>query len=286
MSLTYICQRFGVSRQSYYQARQRRAEQEQIKAQVVDLVGQQRRLMPRLGTRKLYHLLAGDLQRKGIKLGRDGLFRCLRAENRLIRPARSYHKTTDSAHWMHKHPNLLMDLLIERPNQVWVADITYLSFVTGHGYLSLVTDAYSRRIVGYHVHETLEAVSVRVALEMALSRYRPVLPLIHHSDRGSQYCSAYYQQLHRQYHIACSMTDGYDCYQNALAERINGILKYEFLLVEPQHLAEARVMVAESVAIYNQYRPHLSLGYRTPDQVHYQPTTPGEPGVVKAKTNQ
>lgn len=286
MSLTYICQLFGVSRQSYYQARQRWQDQQQSRTQVVNLVQQQRRLMPRLGTRKVYHLIKADLLKEGIKLGRDGLFSQLRGDGLLIRPSRSYHKTTDSGHWMHKYPNLLKGLIIERPNQVWVADITYLDLQEGHGYLSLVTDAYSRRIVGYHVHDSLHAQPVRLALEMALREYIPTLALIHHSDRGSQYCADHYQQLHRKYAIQCSMTDGYDCYQNALAERINGILKYEFLVIQPRNLAEARQMVAESVAIYNQHRPHLSLQYQTPNQVHYKPTTPSEPGVVDIKKDQ
>lgn len=271
MSLAYICQLFGVSRQSYYQAQQRQQRYQQHRQQVLELVQGQRRLMPRLGTRKLYYLLNTSLQERHIKLGRDGLFSCLRSAGLLVRPARSYRKTTDSGHWMRKYPNATKDLVVERPNQLWVADITYLDVDQGEAYLSLVTDAYSRKIVGYHVHEQLNAASVRVALEHALTEHKPTQPLIHHSDRGSQYCADYYQQLHRRHKICCSMTDGYDCYQNALAERMNGILKYEFLVVRPADLSQAQQMVRESVAIYNRYRPHLSLAYQTPDQVHYQP---------------
>lgn len=285
MSLAYICQLFGVSRQGYYQAQHRQQANRQLSQQVSQLVQQHRRLMPRLGTRKLYHLIKANLARQGLKLGRDGLFSLLRAQGELIRPARSYHKTTDSSHWMHKYPNLLKDLVIERPNQVWVADITYLNLQEGHGYLSLVTDAYSRRIVGYHVHDSLHVQPVRVALEMALAEIKLTQPLIHHSDRGSQYCADYYQQLHRKHHLHCSMTDGYDCYQNALAERINGILKYEFLVVQPQNLGQASQMVAESVAIYNQRRPHLSLQYQTPDEVHFKSVRPGKPGLTKSQIN-
>lgn len=270
MSLAYICQLFGVSRQSYYQALQRQHYCQQRNQQIIELVYQQRRLMPRLGTRKLYHLIKDHFPQKGFKLGRDGLFACLRSHGLLVRPARSYRKTTDSSHWMRKYPNLAKELLVERPNQLWVADITYLDLTQGQGYVSLVTDAYSRKIVGYHVHDELRAEPVRMAFEMALAHHPPTQPLIHHSDRGSQYCADHYQQLHRRHGIHCSMTDGYDCYQNALAERINGILKYEFLVIQPANLQEARQMVAESVAIYNQCRPHLSLQYQTPDQVHYK----------------
>ena len=284
MSLAYICQLFGVSRQGYYQAQQQQQHKRQVGQQVSQLVQQHRRLMPRLGTRKLYHLIKASLDQQGLKLGRDGLFALLRAQNGLIRPARSYHKTTDSTHWMHRYPNLTKELVVERRNQLWVADITYLDLVEGHGYLSLVTDAYSRRIMGYHVHDRLQAEPVRRALEMALAQSELTQPLIHHSDRGSQYCAEYYQKLHRKHHIRCSMTDGYDCYQNALAERINGILKYEFLVIVPQNLVQAAQMVAESVAIYNQCRPHLSLQYQTPDQVHFKLEVPGVPGTTKSQT--
>ena len=186
MSLAYICQLFGVSRQGYYQAQQQQQHKRQVGQQVSQLVQQHRRLMPRLGTRKLYHLIKASLDQQGLKLGRDGLFALLRAQNGLIRPARSYHKTTDSTHWMHRYPNLTKELVVERRNQLWVADITYLDLVEGHGYLSLVTDAYSRRIMGYHVHDRLQAEPVRRALEMALAQSELTQPLIHHSDRGSQ----------------------------------------------------------------------------------------------------
>jgi len=149
-----------------------------------------------------------------------------------------------------------------------VADITYLPTQQKVAYLSLVTDAYSRKIVGYHVHPTLQTEEVAQALKMALKARKTDLPLIHHPDRGLQYCANYYQDLHRKHGLTCSMTDGYDCYQNALAERVNGILKTEFLLNKPYDLKQAKQMVKESIRIYNQKRPHLSLKYKTPDAVH------------------
>ncbi len=208
----------------------------------------------------------------GIKLGRDGLFRTLKRAHLLVPPRRAFHKTTDSFHRFYKHPNLLKPTapgaVPRHPEQVWVADITYLPTQEKCVYLSLITDACSRKIVGHHVHESLQTEEVAQALKMALRERRSRGRLVHHSDRGIQYCSTYYQALHQQHGLTCSMTDGHDCHQNALAERINGILKTEFLLYRPENLAQARRMVSQSVAIYNRERPHLALKYKTPDAVH------------------
>lgn len=196
----------------------------------------------------------------------------LRAHRLLIARRRAYHKTTLSHHRFYRHPNLLKagsgQVVASRPDQVWVADITYLPTQSGMSYVSLVTDAYSRRIVGHHVHDSLRSKEVEQAFRQALRQRAGQQPLIHHSDRGVQYCCDSYQQLHRQHGVQCSMTDGYDCYQNALAERVNGILKTEFLLARPKDLMQARKMVRESIDIYNQARPHLALKYKTPDAVH------------------
>lgn len=227
---------------------------------------------PRLGTRKLHHLLAPELTQAGIALGRDRLFDLLRAARLLVPRQRAYHKTTHSHHRFRRHPNLLKDgpdqVVPTGPEQVWVADITYLPTAGRCAYLSLVTDAYSRKIVGYHVHDSLHAESVSRALKMALKQRKTRQPLIHHSDRGVQYCSGEYQRIHQRHGLTCSMTDGYDCYQNALAERVNGILKAEFLLNRPADLQQAARMVAQSVHIYNHERPHQALKYKTPDAVH------------------
>lgn len=155
-----------------------------------------------------------------------------------------------------------------RPEQVWVADITYLPVRTGEAYLSLITDAYSRKIVGYHMHDNLKTAAVAKALQKALKGRRSKQELMHHSDRGVQYCSAEYQKLHTKYGVRCSMTDGYDCYQNALAERVNGIFKNEYLISKPDDIEQAKIIVDESIRSYNQRRPHLSLEYKTPDEVH------------------
>jgi transposase InsO family protein len=203
-----------------------------------------------------------------LHIGRDRLFALLREHRLLVKCQRAYHKTTLSQHRFRRHPNLLKAITAHHPEQVWVADITYLPLQSGAGYLSLVTDAYSRKIVGYHVHDNLHTREVRQAYQQALKHRCFEHALIHHSDRGCQYCAADYQVLHERYGVSCSMTDGYDCYQNALAERVNGILKQEYLIHKPRDLAQARELVQEAVRLYNTKRPHLSLQYKTPDEVH------------------
>jgi len=271
LRLARACRYIGMSRQAYYQQCKTEAAQQARERQVVELVRQTRRRQPRIGARKLLHLLKLPLAGAGIKIGRDTLLRLLKRAHLLVPPQRAFHKTTNSFHRFYKHPNLLKGpgtIVPECPEQVWVADITYLPTREKCVYVSLVTDAYSRKIVGYHVHASLQTEEVAQALKMALHARRSQGPLVHHSDRGIQYCAAHYQALHARYGLTCSMTDGYDCYQNALAERVNGILKSEFLLYRPENLEQARRMVRESVHIYNQERPHLALQYKTPDAVH------------------
>lgn len=261
-----------MSRQAYYQQVQRQNQRRARSETVIELVRGVRLRQPRLGARKLHHLLKQPLQQGHASLGRDALLDVLREAHMLVAPKRAYHKTTDSHHRFYRHPNLLKDGPSQvRPTgceQVWVADITYLPTDQGVVYLSLVTDAWSRKIVGHHVHDSLHTEQVSRALKSALRNRQTQQALVHHSDRGIQYCSGEYQEIHRRHGIACSMTDGYDCYQNAMAERVNGILKMEFLLHRPADLEQASRMVGQSVQIYNQERPHLSLQLKTPDEVH------------------
>ncbi|AJG17656.1 Mobile element protein [Cupriavidus basilensis] len=236
------------------------------------MVTEVRLRQPRLGTRKLQRVLQAPLAKADIRVGRDRLFDVLRAARLLVKPHRAYHKTTNSHHRFRCHPNLLKEgpqkVVPTAAEQVWVADITYLPTTQQTVYLSLVTDAWSRKIVGYHVHDSLQTEQVSQALKMALRSRRTRQTLVHHSDRGIQYCATYYQAIHQRHGLTCSMTDGYDCYQNAMAERINGILKSEFLLNRPTDLQQAARMVKESVQIYNRERPHQALKYKTPDEVH------------------
>ena len=258
----------GISRQAIYQSEKRHQKRQAILAPVTDMVAELRRFMPRLGTRKLYQLIKPQMVEAGIKLGRDGLFAHLRDEQMLVKPRKSYTKTTHSKHWMKKYPNLLKDLEIKKAEQVLVSDITYVESDEGIHYLSLVTDASSRKIMGHELSRDMKAESVVKALHQAAQQCHQTESVIHHSDRGVQYCSSLYQDALRLNGMEPSMTDGYDCYQNALAERVNGILKQEFLLYRCKTFDELKVLVEESIAIYNQMRPHLSLGMKTPEDVH------------------
>ena len=268
MSLARLCRISGISRQAVYQAEQRQQRRAQTLAPIKQWVVDIRRFMPRIGTRKLHYLLRHKLEDANIKLGRDGLFDYLRAHHLLVKPKRRYTKTTHSNHWMTKHPNLLKQHQPTGPEEVLVSDITYVESKQGTHYLSLVTDAVSRKVMGYEVSDEMKTTDVVKALEMAMAQRKTHKPCIHHSDRGLQYCAALYQDTLAKHSITPSMTDGYDCYQNALAERVNGILKQEFLLTKCNDLSQLRKVVAQSIYIYNHLRPHLSLGMKTPSEVH------------------
>lgn len=259
-----------MSRQVYYRSKKARLYKQNIAQQVVDLVREKRIRMPRLGTRKLYFLLEDQL--KELKVGRDKLFRILKANHLLVVPKKSYHITTDSHHRFRKHKNKVCNVKINRPEQVWVSDITYVGRRTNPSYLALITDAYSKKIVGFNVSNSLNADGSLDALDMALKnrRYQDQ-PLVHHSDRGLQYCSNDYQELLRESGIITSMTEKYDPYENAVAERINGILKQEFDIAKYDlNIKDKQVLIREAILIYNNERPHLSNYMLTPAQMHEQ----------------
>lgn len=268
MSLQLSCELSGISRQAFYKRQKALLKHKDQMDQVADLVRSERREMPRLGTRKLYFLLRQNFLKGGLKVGRDKLFSYLRHMNMLVRPVKSYTKTTNSRHWMHKHPNLVKGFKACAPEQLWVSDITYIPMQSKTSYLSLITDAYSRKIMGFHVSEDLRTENMVSALKMAIRNKRTNNTIIHHSDRGLQYCSDAYQKVLDSNNLICSMTDGYDCYQNALAERMNGILKMEFLYYKYPDLQTLRRSVEQSVHIYNNKRPHLALELLTPEKVH------------------
>jgi len=259
---------FGISRQSIYQSETRINKREEDGFKVKSMVTKVRMEMPRLGTRKLFYLLEEDFIEKDLKIGRDRLFSILRSSNMLIKLKKSYTKTTDSKHWLKKHPNLYIDMNLYRPEQAFVSDITYIKSKEKTHYLSLTTDAYSRKIMGYKLSDNMNAETIVKALKMAITNRLNTKPLIHHSDRGLQYASQVYQNELKNYNILPSMTDGYDCYQNALAERINGILKQEFLFAKCKNREELNTLVKESIDTYNNLRPHLNLNMKTPNFVH------------------
>lgn len=244
---------------------------------IIKTVQEIRANMPRIGTRKLKFMLDNSLQKHGISIGRDLLFDLLSEYGLLVR-RRKKRKciTTDSDHPFKKYPNLIRDMIADRPCLLWVSDITYIALGNSYCYLSLVTDAYSRKIVGHCLHTTLEKEGPLSALKMALvTRQREKQKLlIHHSDRGLQYCCKDYIDLLAQNQITVSMTEKGDPYENAIAERVNGILKSEFLLSKTfKNYEEALEVVNSSITTYNAQRPHLSLEYCTPQQAHQKQGT-------------
>ena len=264
-----FCGLFGFSKQAYYKHQAYRESSDSKTLQLRESVLTLRRQMPRLGTRKLYYLL--NLE-GNIHIGRDKLFTVLRKEGLLVNKKRKYTLTTNSQHWLRKYPNLVKEINPERPEQLWVADITYIDTLEGNAYLHLVTDAYSKQIMGYELCNNMEASSTLKALKMALNKRKyKGSELIHHSDRGLQYCSKLYTDCLKENGIAISMTENGDPYENAVAERINGILKDEFgLSYKLENIIQAKELTTQSIKIYNKLRPHLSCSMLTPNQMHQQ----------------
>ena len=264
------CTLFGIDRQVYYRKIKCRIIKQDKAQLVVKMVLEIRTQMPRIGSKKLYYLLNKDLQT--LKIGRDKFIDILRANHLLILPKRSYHITTNSHHRFRKYKNQLLDLQINKPEQVWVSDITYIGKREKPCYLSLITDAYSKKIMGYNVSNNLNTESSLVALRLAIKqRKNKEMPLIHHSDRGLQYCANEYQKILNKNEIQPSMTQNSDPYENAVAERINGILKQEFNIYKyNKDLPIMKQIIKETVEIYNEKRPHLSNHMLTPNQMHQQ----------------
>jgi len=252
---------FDTTRQAYYK-RQQTMIQHFLEEQVIcDAVRSIRRNQPRVGTRKLHRMLNDT----GFHIGRDKLFDILRKNNLLVKPSKNYRKTTNSYHRFRKYSNLIKELEVTRPNEVVVSDITYLDTLEGFCYLALITDLDSRKIVGWDLSQSLAIEGCQRALRMALRGVENPKTLIHHSDRGIQYCSNGYVDILNKHEIKISMTEEDHVYENAIAERVNGILKTEFLLGEKlQSFRVAKELVQQSIKIYNQQRLHTSLNYQTP----------------------
>jgi putative transposase len=261
---------FGKSRQAYYQKHTHLAKERSEALRVLDLVAAVRREIPGLGSHKLYRLLGSSFRASNIKMGRDKLHKLLQDHNLLVRRKRLIPKTTNSNHWMKKYPNLIKEIEIAETERVWVCDLTYICVGSDFNYLSLITDAHSRMIVGYCLHPFLTTEGSLQALDMALkTRSKNEGQLVHHSDRGSQYCSFSYVKKLREAGISISMTDNGDPYENAMAERINGILKADFRLNRFfKSPAEALLATDAAVRNYNTLRPHMSCDYLTPHAAH------------------
>jgi putative transposase len=263
---------FGKTRHALYDHFWRVGEVTIKEEIIIQLVHDIRLKLPRVGTRKLLHLLHPQLLSHDLHIGRDALFDLLSEHKLLVRQRKRRVITTDSRHWMRKYQNLIKTLLITRPEQLWVSDITYIRIKNGWGYLSMITDAYSRKIMGFAFRKDMLAQGCVDALKMALAnRQYPTLRLIHHSDRGSQYCCQEYVDLLTTKNIAVSMTENGDPYENALAERMNGIIKNEFdLYNNALTFEQMHKLIIHSVEMYNTVRPHSSCDYLTPVQAHDQ----------------
>lgn len=278
IGLAKLCGWFGISRQAYYQQSWNAIDTTIEEELVIQQVKQIRIYHPRLGTRKLYEKLQPFFYDNSIKMGRDALFDLLSVNYMLIRKRKRRIQTTNSYHWLRKYPNLVRTLVPSRINELWVSDITYWKINKDeHLYISFITDAYSHKIVGYHVAETLEAIQSIQALQMALSALGGAeshLKLTHHSDRGIQYCSKEYVKVLQDNDIQISMTENGDPLENAIAERVNGIIKEEYLdTYQIENIAQARELLDKVIHLYNTDRPHMSISNLTPNEVHYSKTS-------------
>lgn len=270
VGLSRVCRLLGITRQAYYQHfwhLEFEKIEEDLIIQQVHKIRKHHRCM---GGRKLYEVLQPFIHEHQIKIGRDALFDLLSSNKLLVRRRRRKVYTTNSFHWLRKYSNLIRDYAPVATNKLWVSDITYLKTPIGFLYISFITDAFSHKIVGYHVASTLEAIETLDALKMAIGGLdKPPEDLIHHSDRGIQYCSSEYVNLLQDYNIKISMTENGDPLENAMAERINGIVKGEYLdHYSVKNLHEAKECLKTAVELYNNERPHMSIDLMTPSTVH------------------
>lgn len=289
IGLARFCRLLGFTRQAFYQHFWNTEDSSTEHRLVLDKVKELRQLHPAMGTRKLLFLLQSFLAEHQIKLGRDALFDLLANHQLLVRRRKRSIQTTQSYHWLRKHPNLLKAWHPTAPDQLWVADITYVPAENGFLYLNLITDAFSHKIVGYCMAESLSAVHTTKALQMALAQRAAGTSLIHHSDRGIQYCSHEYVTLLENNNIKISMTESGDPLENAIAERINGIIKNEYLqYYSLNHQPDAMKLFDSIVYRYNQLRPHQSINMNTPEMAHLNhsitnkkwPRKKGNPNIV------
>lgn len=261
-----MCRLFGISRQAFYKnlkvTEKILIEEHIVKQMVVSI----KKEHPRMGTRKIYHLLKPDLEKSNIKMGRDALFDLVAENNLQVTKRKRRHITTNSNHPYKRYPNLIRGIEPDHPNQIWVSDITYIRSEQYFLYLFLVTDAYSKKILSYRLAKTLDSINAVNSLQDAIKNTcQPITGLIHHSDRGIQYCSKEYIKVLNENNINISMTEKGDPLENPIAERTNGILKDEYL---NQYQRLTTTQVEESIKKYNNKRPHLSCDMLTPEAAH------------------
>jgi len=270
MGVGPLCKLFGKSRQAFYKKKWFITDQEQREMIVLELIAQVRRELPGLGLHKLYRCIYQPLRSNNIKFGRDKVHSLLRKYGLLISKKRRNPKTTQSNHhWYRKYPDLTKELEVKYSEQLWVSDITYICIGYDFNYLSLITDAYSKKIMGYCLHPFLTNDGCIEALKMAISARSFTTTLIHHSDRGSQYCSYDYVTILKKTGIQISLTQNGEAHENPIAERVNGILKTEFNLNKIyKSRTQALLAVRSSIDAYNNLRPHMSCNYLTPIVAH------------------
>lgn len=260
------------SRQVFYNRKQTLEKNKIEEAIIIELANSVRRTRPRTGTKKLYEEIKPIIQSKGLKYGRDKVHKTLKKNDLIIKPSKKYTVTTDSKHFFRKYKNLIKNLELIRPEQVFVNDITYIRIKDKFAYLFLVTDAYSKKIMGWSINYTMKVKDGIKAIKMTCKNRRFKTQVIHHSDRGIQYCTPSYINFIAQKNMIPSMTQHAHVYENAIAERVNGILKSEFGIGNGfNSLKEARAVIANSIFIYNNQRKHMSLHNLTPNFVHLNP---------------
>jgi len=264
-----LCTKAGMSRQNFYKEKRKLKEQAIDEGLVIELVREQRRIHPRMGVRKLQGLIREGLLKAELQIGRDKLFALLKREKMLVPPLPRSPRTTNAYHTLPVFRNEIKDIEPTGPDQIWVSDITYVRTMESFLYLSLIMDLYSRKVVGYHIGYNLEGELSLNALKMALRGLKEGYFPIHHSDRGCQYCCHDYVEMLEGHKLGISMTEENHCYENAHAERLNGILKQEYGLGgQFKTRGQARVAIEQAIRVYNHLRPHGSLGGRVPEEVH------------------
>ena len=269
VSVMALCRHVGMSRQNYYREKKARRRKQVDEGLIVELVKGIRKSHKKMGVRKLYNLLKPELESAGVSIGRDRFFEVMRSHGLLIKRRSRGPRTTYSRHDFDTYENQLKDLQLDVPHQAWVCDLTYIRTDEGFMYLSLITDAYSRKVVGYHIGDSLEVAGCLKALRQALRQLPAGRSPVHHSDRGTQYCCKEYILKLKKHGVKISMTEENHCYENAKAERMNGILKDEYgLSLTFKTKLDAVRATKQGVWLYNEERPHTSLGYRIPSAIH------------------
>ncbi len=275
MSIGKACKLLGYAKQTFFKVRNiriaREKESARIEAYILEKVRSIRKEMPRLGGKKLYYLINKDSERKKYKFGERRFFEVLRLHNLLIKRKKRRAITTDSKLWTGQYPDLVKEITPSRPEQVWVSDITYFRTKAGFIYGHLITDGYSKKLVGFEISDNMKATSTLLALKMAIKNRVYNEELIHHSDRGKQYLSKVYTDFLKKHKVKISVTQDGSPYDNAVAERINGILKDEFDFGGVfESLEQAKELIEKVAVIYNDKRPHISNHYLTPNEMHQQ----------------